>query len=665
MKKLLFTTAALLSAWIADAQFSYDYLKAADQYYRKEDYNSAAQYYEKYLGARNKTLKPETYKPYAAVTASKKKLAPVSSEQDATYKLAESYRNLHNYKKAAPYYETVLEFSKAGYPLASYHYATSLRALGKYEDARKAFRNFLGEYATNDNYRNAATREVRNLDFIITQLERKDQHLYQVKKAPAALNTTGASYAPVWTSAGQLIFTSTRPDSSFSKNHVYINRLYTADYADGQTSNIKQLGLAQPESLHQGAASISPDGQLLFLTRWHLDHGKKISAIWCSHKSGDKWSEPVLLDAVINTPGSNSQQPFVLPDGKGLLYASDKPGGRGGFDLWVAALGPDGKPVNSANLGEVINTADNEQAPYYHAATSTLVFSTDGRTGMGGYDFFASKGNIGAWKEPVNLGYPVNSVKDDIYFASRSNKRNLLDDVLLGTDRAAECCLELFFLHKVRAPRQLSGIVVSCEDNTPLSGAAVNVIDTVTNTVVATRNTGTDGSYAFTVEEYLPLKAVANADGYTTNAQQIAVPADEDIDGITAPVLCLTKIVTPPSPTALNNVYYDFDEATLKPESHTSLDKLVQLLTANPEMQIELSAHTDGKGTAKHNQRLSEARAKSCVEYLVSKGISADRLTYKGYGATQPVAPNTLPDGSDNPEGRQQNRRTTFTILKK
>lgn len=663
MKKIFFTASVLLATMTLQAQFTYDYLKAADQYYKKEDYNSAVQYYEKYLGTRIKSFRKDSYKPYAAVNASRKNMVPVSSEHQAVYKLAESYRNLHNYEKAAPHYENVLEADSKNFPLAAYYYAVSLRALGKYEEAEKAFHSFLQGYGSKDSYSTSAEREVNNLAFINAQLKRSDLSLYEIRKAPAALNTTGASYAPLWTADGALLFTSTRPDPA--KNKGFINRVYTADYADGQAANIRLLPVAQPESLHQGAVSISPDGQQLFITRWQIDHGKKITAIWVSRKNGNGWGEPAPLDAVVNVPGSNTQQPFVLPDGKHLLYASDRPGGQGGFDLWCATLDETGKPVSTVNLGEVINTADNEQAPYYHAATRTLVFSTDGRTGMGGYDFFSSKGEVGSFQPPVNMGYPVNSVKDDIYFASRSNNRNLLDDVLLGTDRAAECCLELFFLHKTRPARQLSGIVVACNSNTPVAGAEVRIIDTVSHQVITTRSTGADGSYAFTLNEYQPLVAVANAVGYTQGTQRIGVPQNEDTVAITAPELCLTPIVPPPSPVTLENVYYDYDKATLKEESFASLDKLVTLLQANPGMEIELSAHTDSKGGKRYNQRLSEARAKSCVDYLVEKGIDPHRLTHKGYGASMPIEPNTLPDGSDNPEGRQKNRRTTFTITKK
>lgn len=665
MKKIVFTSAVLLSAMVSYAQFTYNYLKAADQYYGKADYNSAATYYEKYLGSRNKTVHPDTYKPYAAVSVTKNKTVKVSSEQQAVYKLAESYRNLHNYGKAAPHYESVMELDKTSFPLAAYYYAVSLRALAKYEEAAQAFRNFLNGYGANDKFAEAAKRELQNLEFITAQLNKKDLPEYKVTKAPAALNTTGASYAPLWSNSASLIFTSTRPDSSFRKNHTYINRLYTADYEAGQVSNVRLLRLDQPEGLHQGAACLSPDGQMLFFTRWHIDHGKKISSIYLSRKNGEHWNDPVPLDAMVNTAGNNTQQPYLLGDGKTLLYASDRADGYGGFDLWYAILDESGKPLQTANLGAVINTAGNEQAPFYHAATGTLIFSADNRIGMGGYDFFSSKGNIGSWKTPVNMGYPVNSVKDDIYFTSRSNNKNLLDEVLLGTDRAAECCLELFFVHKNRPLKQLSGTVVSCDNQTPLAGAAINIIDTVSNRVVFTQQTGTDGSYAFSIPDFLPLKAVANADGYTTNSLQINLPVNEDTTAMTVPVLCLVKLATPEAPVVLENVYYDFSKATLQEASYASLDKLVDLLNANPGMYIELSAHTDSKGSAALNQRLSEARAKSCVDYLVSKGIDRKRLTYIGYGATQPIAPNTLEDGSDNPEGRQKNRRTAFTIIKK
>ncbi|NIG55475.1 OmpA family protein [Chitinophaga sp. Cy-1792] len=648
----------------AQAQLAYNYLRAADDYYKKNDYNSAATYYEKYLSVKGKAIRKESYKPYVAVSATAVKPAAnkVSNEQEATFRLAESYRLLHNYERATPYYASVMETSLESYPLSAYYYAVSLRALGKYELAGQVFRQFLERYKADDNFTTSANREVANLDFIIKENNRKDLHLFKMIKAPADLNTTGASYAPLWLTSGTLLFTSTRPLES-AHNGTYINRIYTADYEAGETKNIQLFKLEQPGDIHQGTTAISPDGQKLYLTRWHIDHGQKIAAIWVSEKNNDTWSAPVELDSMVNIPGANAQQPFVTGDGKYLLFSSDRPGGYGAFDLWYATLDASGKPVAVANMGETINTAANEQAPFYHSTTGTLVFSSDGRVGMGGYDFFSSKGTPGNWKAPVNMGAPVNSVKDDIYFGSRSNNRNLLDDVLIGTDRDAACCLELFFLHKDRAPRQLSGSVVSCDGGQPVPGATV-VIRDAAHTVLATLTTGSDGRYAFTLPEYQPLDMQANATGYTEGNGQVQTPEDPDVETAVNPVICMTPLVTPPAAVVMDNVYYDFDKASLQEASFASLDKLVQMLKEHATMEIELGAHTDSKGSDRHNQRLSEARARSVVDYLVSKGIDPARLTWKGFGASQPVAPNTLSDGSDNPEGRQLNRRTTFTVLK-
>ncbi|WP_298732396.1 OmpA family protein [uncultured Chitinophaga sp.] len=589
MQKIFLTAAIVFAAMVARAQFTYDYLKAADHYYKKADYNSAAEYYEKYLASRKTIVRPAAYNPYTAQTLSKKPVTVVSSEQQAIYYLAESYRLLNNYKKAAPYYEEALEFDKTQFPLAAFHYATALRALEKYEAAEKAFSYFLDIHSTQDEWRSAAEREVKNLRFIVEQLNRKDLHLYSLQKGVSGLNATGASYAPVWLNDHTLAFTSTRPDSGGSKNYVHLNRIYQAEVNGDNTGSISRIRIPQPKEEHQGVISVTPDGNTLFLTRWKMSDGKKTSAIYSSRKIGEAWSEPAALDEQVNASGFNAQQPFVMPDGRYLLYASDRKGGYGGFDLWYAELDAQGRPMNSRNLGNTVNTTYNEQAPFFHAASGVLVFSSDGGVGMGGYDFFYSKGGFDNWEAPVNFGYPVNSVKDDIYFTSRGTANNILQDAWLASDRSADCCLELFSLNK-----------------------------------------------------------------------HVPVPPPPP-----PPVPEVVKEVPPvETPKVLENVYYDFNVATLKPESYPALDELADMLIRHPEIKIELSAHTDSKGPDKFNQRLSEARARSVVEYLVSKGIDPARLQSKGYGASQPIAPNQHEDGTDNPEGRQQNRRTEFKVLK-
>ncbi len=662
MKKIFFTSAIFLLAFSLHAQFVYDYLKAADNYFQKGDYASAAEYYEKYFGSKAAANQKE-FKPYTPQNSSKKTAAAVSSREQAVYQLAECYRLLNYPSKAEPRYKEAIDMNKAQFPLAQYHYAAQQRALAKYAEAEQNFKTFLSEYSTNDEYRKNAERELKNLQFIQVQLKKKDLKYYKVNKAPAELNTTGASYAPAWLNGSTLLFTSTRPLDSTAKNKVYTNRVYQAAYSEGNLSGINKADLPQDKDWHQGVVSVTPDGNTLFLTRWTVQGAKKTAALYTSNKTGDSWSEPAKLGESINAANANTQQPFITADGKYLIFASDRSGGQGGFDLWYAPLS-NGTPGTPVNMGGTINTIYDEQAPYYHEASKSLIFSSNGRVGMGGYDFFQSKGAMGNWNEPVNFGYPVNSIKDDIYFTSKGTAKNILEDVLLSSDRDAACCLELFFLKKIRPLKQISGRVVSCDPSKPLRGATVMIVDTINDKTVYTKTVGADGSYSFTLEDHQPLKVKADATGYISNSLQAGTPADLDEETMTYPDLCL--LPEPPKVDetfVVENVYYDFDKAELKPESFPALDEIVRMMNYYPNMSIEIGAHTDSKGSDTYNQKLSEARAKSVVAYLISKGIAEERLQAKGYGETMPIEENTT-NGKDNPAGREKNRRTEFKVLK-
>jgi len=660
MKKYFFTVLSVLTATIVQAQFSYDYQRAANNYYAKGDYHSAAVYYEKYL-ADGKSKGGPAYDPYTVQKMNKQEKAVLMSKQQSIYNLAESYRLLNFHIKAESHYKEAITFDRSAFPLAKFRYATTLRALEKFEDAEKYFKEFLAEYTTDDTYRETAQREVNNIGFIKSQLNRNDLSLYAVKKSGPQLNTTGASYAPVLMNTA-FIFTSTRPDTNTVKNNVYINRIYSGSVKENGVENIEKLPIPQENDIHQGSVTFYSNGNIMYLTRWTIAGIQKKTAIYSSRKNGKTWSEPVMLDAIINTPGSNTQQPFVA--GNILYYASDRPGSLGGFDLWYATLDAAGTPSNPQNLGSTINTKYDEQAPYYHDASGTLVFSTNGRIGMGGYDFFSSKGTAGNWSEPVNFGYPVNSVKDDIYFTSQGTAKNILENIYFSSDRSAECCLELFTLKKTRPLTRISGLVVSCNGNVPINGATVNIIDTVSNKTLFTKVTGADGKYLIEMDEVIPLKAVATAEGYLPNAVHFTKPSVDDIV-LNNPAICLFDAPKDKEGTVtIDNIYYDFNKATLREESFPVLDQLVSMLNENIDMKLEIGAHTDSKGTDAYNLKLSDARAKSVVDYLISKGIAVDRLESKGYGESKPVADNTNADGSDNPDGRQKNRRTEFKILK-
>jgi outer membrane protein OmpA-like peptidoglycan-associated protein len=579
MKKLLFTAVMLVLFQVAWSQHKAGYLKAADNYYKQADYYSATLYYEKYLVSGKKNTDPMTYNPYAAPGPSDKVTTGLAADdQQAMYQLADSYRRLNDPAKAAPLYEKTM----STYPLAAYYYGICLRSLGKYDAAEEVLSAFLAKYTETDGYSLAAEKELRNLRFIRQQLQKDDLSLYHLHRAAGSLNAGGASYAPVW-AGDKLLFTSTKAENGTA----VLNRIYQA----ADTVSVNRITLSQSSKVHQGAVCVSADGNTLFLTQWKVENGKKSAAIYSSKKTNNDWSNPVLLDSTINSAGANTQQPFL--DGKYLFFSSDKAGGKGGYDLWYAELDANGKALYAKNLAE-LNTAADEQAPYYHATSNTLVFSSNGRTGMGGYDLYYSKGSIGHWEEPVNFGYPVNAVKDDMYFSSKTSTTNILDDAWFSSDRSAECCLELFSLH-MTPPTILPAPVVVVSEPT--------IIDTILRT-----------------------------------------PVNEAV--------------------AIQQIYYDLNDYTLSASSYPTLDKLADVLLSHPQMEIEISAHTDSTGTTAFNQQLSEKRAMNCVAYLMSKGVPRSRLQFKGYGASKPVAPNTNPDGTDNPEGRKLNRRIELKILK-
>lgn len=669
MRKLFCISILSFFVTATSAQVIYDYLKAADAYYEKGDYNSAANYYEKYLGTGKTKIKGEEYDPYTVKPLTKQQKIAVSNKQQAVYKLAESYRHLNFHVKAEPYYAQATKFDSSLFPLANYWHGKTLRALEKYPQAETAFNNYIQLNAAGGKYVDDAKREVKNLQFIQQQLARKDLALYKVDKTPV-VNGEGANYAPVKVNANAIWFTSTRSDSSATKNNVHNNKVYVASYSNGSLNSVKKANFPISNQ-HQGVVGLTPDGNTMFLTRWTITNGKKTAQLYTSKKTGDNWSEPTLLDKAINVEGASVQQPFVMPNGVTLLFASDRKDGLGGFDIWSADLDASGSPIPASvkNIGAPINSIYDEQAPYYHAPSSSLVYSSNGNVGMGGYDFFQSKGTMGNWSTPQNLGYPLNSVKDDIYFTSNGNAKNILGEVMFSSDRGSECCLEMYSLAKIRPLKQIQGLVVDCETKQALAGVKVEVLNS-NKAVVLNTTTTANGTYVFTQEDFDGFTTSGSLSGYHANSITTAALTDDELINQTLNVLCLNKIIdTPPPPkvdtvVVMDNIYFAFNKATILPESYDAIDnQIVAMMNKYSTMVIEIGGHTDSQGSDDYNLKLSKARAESVKKYLVSKGIAADRIETQGYGETKPIAPNTI-NGKDNPEGRKKNRRTEFKVLR-
>jgi outer membrane protein OmpA-like peptidoglycan-associated protein/tetratricopeptide (TPR) repeat protein len=662
MKKILSTLTLSLLALVTHAQFTTDYLRAADGYFRKQQFASAAEYYEKHLAAAKGKGGGASYNPYTIQTKSGKAAKQnVSSISQARYNVAECYRALNFPQKALEAYEKVLANDAAAFPLAGFHHASQLRALGKYQEAEAGFQTFVNGYTTKDEYLERARREIQSLVFIQEQLNRPDIRMFKVDRFDQTVNAGGANYAPSFGGGNEVYFTSTRTDSNW-QGAKYANRLYQGVYQHGSIGEVRDAGLPADATSQQGVASVSPDGKSIYFTRWTVKDGKKTAFIFRAAKGATGWEAPVALGSAVNQEGSSAQQPFLDAAHGRLFFSSDRPGGLGGFDIWMVQLDTKGNADNPVNLGASVNSPSDEHAPAYHEPSQSLVFSTNGRVGMGGFDLFQSKAAGKSWSDPVNLGYPVNSSKDDIYFVSRSANRHLLAEALFSSDRAADCCLETFYLRKTIEPNKLSGIVVSCADNQPVGGASVTIAG-------KTVTTGADGSYAFLFDEFAPVSIQARAEGFEDNSVSVKAPG-EDVIRLQAPLLCLKPVQTFPPPVGtietLVNINFAFDQSQILDSSKAYLDLLAEKLIASPSTILEIGGHTDSKGGTRYNQRLSERRAMEVVKYLISRGAKAEQLVAKGYGESQPLAPNASEaDGVDHPEGRRLNRRTEFKVLQR
>ncbi|HTJ12413.1 MAG TPA: OmpA family protein [Dinghuibacter sp.] len=647
----------LLGAASASAQFVADYKRTADGFFARQDYYSAAQYYAKALENKPEYQQAVFYPYETDVAKHPSKSSKMHEYKELVYRLAESYRHYNDFASAGRWYEQATQFS-ADYPLARYWYAVCLRAQGRFQDALTQFQQFRAAYATQDEYQTAADKEIADCTFAVAETARTNSP-FSVLKMGGNINVGGANYAPVWWSA-QLLFTSSRSVVATARaaggKSPYVNHLYFAGSDSGSARRVELPG----QNMEQGVSALSPDGLTLYLTQWTVGKdGKKTADLYRSKRTGTAWSDPERVS--VDATGFSSMQPAISTDGSALLFASDRPGGSGGFDLWFAALDNTGNPGTPVNLGPSVNTAGDEEAPYYDAEAKTLVFSTNGRVGMGNFDLFESLGDLSNLSAPVNLGYPLNSPKDDIYFTSAHAGGKLFKEAYISSDRASTCCLEVFRV--TRRGKRISGSVVDCETHQPLDGAKVSLLDTTAGRVVGEVVLNATGIYGFDMDDPGNFKIVVSKDNYFSKSHQIHAEAMVPVDTLVDREVCL-KHYEPNKPIVLQNIFYDFNKATLRQESMAVLDTLVGILDENPTMAIQMGAHTDGIGGVQSNLDLSARRAQACVDYLISHGIDPRRLTAHGFGKCCPIAPEKI-NGKDNPEGRQINRRTEFTVLRK
>lgn len=606
----------------------------------------------------------------------KKKLTADPNDGRANYFIAESYRLSNRIKESEPFYTKA---GGKGLPNDSIKFflAEAQKANGKYDEARKTL-EALSAGATDEKFKDRIQAQVDGIDYLEKLNQR--QSYYKVKNLEL-INTPAAEYSPVYLN-NELYFTSSRGNGKiYEATGTPFTDIYKVA-SRGANVDLATVTTLSPginsDNVNDGCVTFSPDGKLMVFAKGNSGKRKGGNDVdlYMSRLRNGAWTEPVPLN--INDPDAWDSTPCFSPDGRTLYFASNRKGrGRdrtsyGGTDLYSATMDSRGRFSRVKNLGPEINTPGNELFPYI-AEDAKLYFSSDGHPGYGGLDLFVVKRANGR-TVIENLAQPVNSNGDDFgiflfrpdrgFFTSNRDGGKGDDDIYTFVNEDPNLRVVNYYLQGVTYTPDSDGKLQI------LPNTKVSLIDGNGNTM-QDFVTGNDGKFLFRIYENESYELIGETNGYLVKRQPYTTfgkgvdpnTLKELVTNITLDTMMVLEKIELNKIFVLENIYYDLDSANIRPDAAKELDKLVQILIDNPEIKIELSSHTDSIASVEYNNNLSQRRAQSAVNYMARRGISPDRMTAKGYGELRPIARNTNPDGTDNPEGRQRNRRTEFKIL--
>lgn len=559
------------------------------------------------------------------------------------------------YEAAETDFQKVLQLD-AGYdPIVLYQLALTRKGMMKYREAATSLEQFLSIGYKREAIVERAKKHLEDARFAAEAILKPVP--FQPENIGPPISSDMAEYLPVLSADGQsMVFTRRLGDQE---------DFFVAEKVDGQWSKVTPLA-ALNSPFNEGAQSISADGRLMVFTFCQSGPDQGGCDLFYAEKCGDEWSKPKRIEGGVNSAAWEAQ-PSLSADGSLLLYASNRPGGQGGNDIWASRRSRSGKWGNPVNLGPAINTPGNDQSPFLHADGRTLYLSSDGRPGMGDIDlYFVRLQEDGQWGQVINLGYPVNTPSHEgaltvsldgqtAYFAKSSGAVQDLD-------------IFTFPLYEAARPlpvTYVSGTVYDAKSKAPLSATA-ELIDLDANRPVAIVPTCEDGSYLVCLPAGKNYALNISKQGYLFFSENFALSQGElgEPYALDAPLQPIEAVATTSpetgvaenQPIILKNVFFASGSAELLVASTNELDRLYQLLADNNSLRIQINGHTDHVGSDEDNRRLSEARAKAVYDYLIEKGIDAGRLRYKGYGESLPIADNEIETG------RQQNRRTEFVV---
>jgi len=683
LKKLILILSVLLGVTILHAQTEPalpDDTVQASKPQKQKKYKA-----RKHIKAANRMMAKGNI--YAASDLYEEIMTHVPDDVATAYKLAESYRISRDYKRAEEWYRKVTEMDPFSFPQAAYWYGLMLKMNAKYEAARKVFDDFKKSYKGDDaSLKKWAEAESQGC---LLALRLKDDPLpVNVKHLDSNVNSHYSDLAPMMWNDTTLLYASLPSDTVIvldgdrSATDHYI-RLYESivrnkkDYQKARVFDKFNL-----PGVHTANGAFSPDKKRFYFTQCpERKKGQIICAIYVSEFKDSAWSEPESAGSEINMPEFTSTHPFVAPAKKGfetLYFVSNRPEGKGGLDIWAASYNiKKNTYTDPKNLGPKINTDRDEATPFYDAATGTLYFSSNGLVNVGGYDIFKAEGSVARWNEPQNIGFPINSSADDMYFRiAEDGKTGYFVSNRPGTIsiRSETCCDDIFTFEYIKIIHLAAMGWVYDEDDTtktPIENAAVTLSLESSEGILQNIPIGDDTirsgkPYFFTLNPDKDYRVSAAAQGYLTNSVPFSTKGISGSDTLTVDVylkrLVINKVYR------LRNIYYDFDKWDLREASMKTLDTLYNLMIENPLIIVEIGSHTDTRATAQYNITLSQRRAESCVNYLIGKGIPKERLQAKGYGESRllddcskyPECPN---DNSSDCPCHQNNRRTEFKVV--
>ena len=575
---------------------------------------------------------------------------------EANFMLGDIYIDTKDMEKAKKYYLNGVLTDSSYYTKGWYWLANIEMNDGNYDMAKQYFSIFLTLDKDNKDLQPLANKGIKEAEFreyaIANPIPFTPQNMDKM------INTPYDEYLPALTADEQtLVITRKEPRKSTTtamtpeEEDFYISTLDT----NGNWTMAERVSEPLNSNDNEGAQCISQDGRFIVFTICG-EGGLGSCDLYWSKKIGDRWSKPRNLGAAVNSRYWDSQPSFSI-DGKTLYFTSNRPGGKGGKDIWKTTLNENGRWNKAVNLGDSINTPQDETCPFIHYDDQTLYFASNGHIGMGGFDiFYSRKLNDPTWSMPTNIGYPINTSGEEmnLIVGASGNTAIFSSDKLDGYGGQDLYSFELYEDARPVPTTYMKGIVFDEKTNQRLA-ADFKIIDLENeNEVVSATADPVTGSFLISLPVNKNYALNVSMDGYLFHSENIELlsgtPDEPFLKNVGMKQLSVGESVV------LKNVFFETNKYDLKDESRVELMKLHSFMQNNPAVSIEISGHTDNVGNDNDNQTLSENRAQAIYNFLIENGIEADRLSYKGYGETQPI------DTNDTEEGRANNRRSEFKI---